>query len=188
MSNFKVVMMGLGYIGLPTAAVIASRDINVLGVDINEEVINTINDGRVHIIEPALDSLVKYVVDKGLLKASTLPVNADVFLIAVPTPFKENYVPDLKYVELATKMIIPKLKEGDLFIIESTSPVGTTEKIADLIFSVKPSLENKIHIAYCPERVLPGKVIYELENNDRVIGGIDEKSTKAAKKIFIGNL
>ena len=184
MSNFKVVMMGLGYIGLPTAAVIASRDINVLGVDINEEVINTINDGRVHIIEPALDSLVKYVVDKGLLKASTLPVNADVFLIAVPTPFKENYVPDLKYVELATKMIIPKLKEGDLFIIESTSPVGTTEKIADLIFSVKPSLRNKIHIAYCPERVLPGKVIYELENNDRVIGGIDEKSTKAAKDFY----
>lgn len=184
MSNFKVVMMGLGYIGLPTAAVIANRNINVLGVDVNEEVIKTINDGRIHIIEPALEGLVKHVVEKGLLKASTSTENADVFLIAVPTPFKENYIPDLKYVELAAKMIIPKLKEGDLFIIESTSPVGTTEKIADLIFIDKPELRNKIYIAYCPERVLPGKVIYELENNDRVIGGIDEKSTKVAIEFY----
>lgn len=176
--------MGLGYIGLPTAAVIANRNINVLGVDVNEEVIKTINDGRIHIIEPALEGLVKHVVEKGLLKASTSTENADVFLIAVPTPFKENYIPDLKYVELAAKMIIPKLKEGDLFIIESTSPVGTTEKIADLIFIDKPELRNKIYIAYCPERVLPGKVIYELENNDRVIGGIDEKSTKVAIEFY----
>ena len=184
MKDFKVVMMGLGYIGLPTAALIASRGIQVQGIDINQSVVDTINDGRIHIVEPALDGLVRHVVAKGLLTASTKPDNADVYLLAVPTPFKENHKADLRYVESATRMILPNLKEGDLFIIESTSPVGTTDKMADIIFNERPELSEKIHIAYCPERVLPGKVIYELENNDRVIGGLDEKSTKAAADFY----
>ena len=184
MKDLKVVMMGLGYIGLPTAALIASRGIKVHGVDVNQSVVDTINDGKIHIIEPALDGLVKNVVDKGFLLASTKPEKADVYLIAVPTPFKGNHDPDLKYVESATKMIIPKLRDGNLFIIESTSPVGTTNKMAKIIFDERPDLKGKINIAYCPERVLPGKVIYELEHNDRVIGGFDEKSTKSAQNFY----
>ena len=177
-------MMGLGYIGLPTAALIASRGIHVQGIDVNRSVVDIINEGKIHIVEPSLDGLVKHVVEKGLLKASTVPANADVYLIAVPTPFKGDYEPDLKYVESATRMILPNLKEGNLLIIESTSPVGTTEKMAKIIFNERPELNGKINIAYCPERVLPGKVIYELENNDRVIGGLDEKSTIAAQNFY----
>ena len=184
MKENKVVIMGLGYIGLPTAAVIASNEFVVQGVDVNQEVVNTINKGDIHIIEPDLDVLVKSVVNKGLLKASIVPDNADVFLIAVPTPFKGDFEPDLKFVESATKMIIPKLKAGNLFIIESTSPVGTTNKMAEIIFDKRPDLKDNLYIAYCPERVLPGKVIYELENNDRVIGGIDKKSTKVAQEFY----
>ena len=184
MSNFKLVMMGLGYIGLPTAAVVANRGINVLGVDVNESVVNTINEGKIHIVEPELDKLVKDVVEKGLLQASLTPEEAEVYLIAVPTPFKNNNKPDLKYVESATRMILPKLKEGDLYIIESTCPVGTTQKMANIIFDERPELKDKINIAYCPERVLPGKVIFELENNDRVIGGINESSTFLAKNFY----
>ena len=184
MIDLKVVMMGLGYIGLPTAALIASRGISVLGIDVNQSVVDTINKGRIHIVEPDLDGLVKHVVERGFLKASTAVEVADVYLIAVPTPFKGNHEPDLKYVESATRMIIPNLKEGNLFIIESTSPVGTTDKMAKIIFEERPELKGKINIAYCPERVLPGKVIYELENNDRVIGGLDEKSTKAAQDFY----
>ena len=184
MSNFKLVMMGLGYIGLPTAAVVASRGINVLGVDVNESVVNTINEGKIHIVEPELDKLVKDVVEKGLLQASLTPEEAEVYLIAVPTPFKNNNKPDLKYVESATRMILPKLKDGDLYIIESTCPVGTTQKMANIIFDERPELKDKINIAYCPERVLPGKVIFELENNDRVIGGINESSTFLAMNFY----
>jgi len=184
MSNFKLVMMGLGYIGLPTAAVVASRGINVLGVDVNESVVNTINEGKIHIVEPELDKLVKDVVEKGFLQASLTPEEAEVYLIAVPTPFKNNNKPDLKYVESATRMILPKLKEGDLYIIESTCPVGTTQKMANIIFDERPELKDKINIAYCPERVLPGKVIFELENNDRVIGGINESSTFLAMNFY----
>jgi UDP-N-acetyl-D-mannosaminuronic acid dehydrogenase len=184
MLDLKVVMMGLGYIGLPTAALIASRGIKVQGVDVNQSVVDTINEGKIHIVEPALDGLVKHVVEKGLLKASTTVETADVYLIAVPTPFKGDYEPDLKYVESATRMILPNLKEENLFIIESTSPVGTTDKMAQLIFKERPELKGKINIAYCPERVLPGKVIYELEHNDRVIGGLDEESTKAAQDFY----
>ena len=184
MIDLKVVMMGLGYIGLPTAALIASRGISVLGIDVNQSVVDTINKGRIHIVEPDLDGLVKHVVERGFLKASTAVEVADVYLIAVPTPFKGNHEPDLKYVESATRMIIPNLKEGNLFIIESTSPVVTTDKIAKIIFEERPELKGKINIAYCPERVLPGKVIYELENNDRVIGGLDEKSTKLAQDFY----
>lgn len=184
MSNFKLIMMGLGYIGLPTAAVVASRGINVLGVDVNESVVNTINEGKIHIVEPELDKLVKDVVEKGFLQASLTPEEAEVYLIAVPTPFKNNNKPDLKYVESATRMILPKLKEGDLYIIESTCPVGTTQKMANIIFDERPELKDKINIAYCPERVLPGKVIFELENNDRVIGGINESSTFLAMNFY----
>ena len=184
MKDLKVVMMGLGYIGLPTAALIASRGIKVLGVDVNQSIVDTINEGRIHIVEPSLDGLVKNVVSRGLLVASTKPEKADVYLIAVPTPFKGDYEPDLKYVEEATRMIIPNLNQGNLFIIESTSPVGTTNKMANIIFKERPELKDKISIAYCPERVLPGKVIYELENNDRVIGGLDENSTSDAKNFY----
>mgnify|MGYP000979695739 CR=1 FL=1 len=184
MTDLKVVMMGLGYIGLPTAALIASRGIKVQGIDVNQSVVDTINEGKIHIVEPALDGLVKHVVERGLLKASTTVDTADVYLIAVPTPFKGDHEPDLKYVESATRMILPNLKSGDLFIIESTSPVGTTDKMAKIIFEERPELKGKINIAYCPERVLPGKVIYELEHNDRVIGGLDEQSTKAAQDFY----
>ena len=176
--------MGLGYIGLPTAALIASRGIKVQGIDVNQSVVDTINEGKIHIVEPALDGLVKHVVERGFLKASTTVDTADVYLIAVPTPFKGDHEPDLKYVESATMMILPNLKSGDLFIIESTSPVGTTCKMAKIIFEERPDLKGKINIAYCPERVLPGKVIYELEHNDRVIGGLDEESTKAAQDFY----
>ena len=169
---------------MPTAALIASRGIKVQGIDVNQSVVDTINEGKIHIVEPALDGLVKHVVERGLLKASTTVDTADVYLIAVPTPFKGDHEPDLKYVESATRMIIPNLKDGDLFIIESTSPVGTTDKMAKIIFEEKPELKGKINIAYCPERVLPGKVIYELEHNDRVIGGLDEQSTKAAQDFY----
>jgi len=184
LKDLKVVMMGLGYIGLPTAALIASRGIQVQGIDVNQSVVDTINSGKIHIVEPALDGLVKHVVEKGLLKANINPDNADVFLIAVPTPFKGDHEPDLKYVESATKMIIPKLKEGNLFILESTSPVGATDKMAKIIFEERPELKGKINIAYCPERVLPGNVIYELEHNDRVIGGLDEQSTIEAQNFY----
>ena len=184
MKDLKVVMMGLGYIGLPTAALIASRGIKVLGVDVNQSIVDTINQGRIHIVEPSLDGLVKNVVSRGLLVASTKAEKADVYLIAVPTPFKGDYEPDLKYVEEATRMIIPNLNQGNLFIIESTSPVGTTNKMANIIFEERPELKGKISIAYCPERVLPGKVIYELENNDRVIGGLDDKSTRDAQNFY----
>ena len=176
--------MGLGYIGLPTAALIASKGIYVHGVDVQKNVVDTINSGKIHIVEPALDGLVKHDVERGLLKAAQEPVKSDVFLIAVPTPFKEEHQPDLSYVESATQMIIPYLEEGNLFIIESTSPVGTTEKMAELIFSKRQELKGKIFIAYCPERVLPGNVIYELKNNDRAIGGIDERSTKRAVEFY----
>ena len=176
--------MGLGYIGLPTAALIASKGIHVQGIDVNQSVVDTINSGKIHIIEPALDGLVKHVVENELLKANVSPDNADVFLIAVPTPFKGDYEPDLRYVESATRMIIPNLREGNLFILESTSPVGSTEKMAKIIFEERPKLKGKINIAYCPERVLPGNVIYELEHNDRVIGGLDEVSTKAAQNFY----
>ncbi|MEH6764222.1 MAG: UDP-N-acetyl-D-mannosamine dehydrogenase [Aequorivita antarctica] len=175
-----VVMMGLGYIGLPTAALIASKGLNVTGVDISQRVVNTINEGKIHIVEPDLDGLVHHVVKQSYLQASTKPVAADVYLIAVPTPFKGNHKPDLSYVESAVKNIIPTLQKGALVILESTSPVGTTQKIQEIIFAERPDLKGEIFIAYCPERVLPGNVIYELEQNDRAIGGIDEASTEKA--------
>ncbi len=179
-SIMKVNIFGLGYIGLPTAALIASKEINVLGIDIKKDVVDTINKGEIHIVEPELDGLVKHAVYNGYLKASVQPAPADVFLLAVPTPVRDNHTPDLSFVESATRMAIPYLQEGNLFIIESTSPVGTTEKMQDIIYSERPELKDKIYMAYCPERVLPGKVIYELRNNDRAIGGINTESTEKA--------
>ena len=178
--NIKVNMVGLGYIGLPTAALMAQNKLEVLGVDIKEDVVNTINRGEIHIVEPELDILVNQVVNSGNLRASQKPEQADVFVIAVPTPIKKNNEPDISYVQSATEMILPKLQPGNLFIIESTSPVGTTEKMAEIIYQKRPELKDNIYIAYCPERVLPGNVIYELKNNDRAIGGIDKASTEKA--------
>lgn len=182
--GFKVMIAGLGYIGLPTAALIAKHKIAVVGFDINEEVVNTINKGRIHIVEPDLDGLVKNVIEDGYLKASITPERADVFIIAVPTPLEDGNVPDVTLVDDATHRIIPYLDEGNLFIIESTSPVGTTERIKEMIYSYRPELKGKLKIAYCPERVLPGKILYELEHNDRVIGGVDDESTDAAVSFY----
>jgi len=190
--SIKVNVIGLGYIGLPTAAVVADKGIEVLGVDINPTVVDNINAGKIHIAEPELDVLVKRVVEQGFLKAALTPEYADVFLIVVPTPFRQNHRPDLSYVKSATQAIIPCLRENNLVLFESTSPVGTTEKMAELIWKERPDLKNKIGISYCPERVLPGNVIYELEHNDRVIGGINNKSTQqslAFYRLFVnGNL
>lgn len=184
MDKPKVVTIGLGYIGLPTSVLIAQNKIEVLGVDINKTVVDTINRGEVHIIEPDLDEAVEKVVEEGFFKASLLPEKGDTYLIVVPTPFKGNHEPDISFVESATIGIIDLLKEDDLYIIESTSPIGTTEKMAELIFTKRPELKGKLNIAYCPERVLPGNVMYELVHNDRVIGGIDDKSTEKALRFY----
>ena len=180
----KACFMGLGYIGLPTAIISSQHGINVCGVDINPKVVEKTNRGELHIVEPGLQDLLKKAVDSKSLVASTTPFESDVYLIVVPTPFKAKHEPDISYVQSATKTVIPLLKEGDLFIIESTSPVGTTEKMAELIFAERPELKGRIHIAYCPERVLPGNVIFELVNNDRVIGGIDDASADAAAEFY----
>ena len=180
----KVCFMGLGYIGLPTAIIAAEHGVRVTGVDINPKVVEMTNAGRLHIIEPGLQELLQKVVESGALKASLTPEASDAYFMVVPTPFKGNHEPDISYVETATRTVIPLLKEGDLYVIESTSPVGTTDKMADLIFSLRPELKGKIYIAYCPERVLPVNVIYELIHNDRVIGGIDSASTDKAAEFY----
>ncbi|SFI79043.1 UDP-N-acetyl-D-mannosamine dehydrogenase [Myroides guanonis] len=177
----SVVTIGLGYIGLPTSALIAQNGISVHGVDISQHVVDTINAGKIHIVEPELDKAVAEAVSKGFLKADTKPIIADTYLVVVPTPFKGgHHEPDISYVKAATTAILPLLKEGDLYIIESTSPVGTTEKMMEYIFTERPELAGKIFLAYCPERVLPGNVMYELVHNDRVIGGVNEASTEKA--------
>jgi len=189
-------VIGLGYIGLPTAAVIAARGINVIGVDVSAEAVETINQGKIHIVEPDLDMLVQSAVTTGKLKATLIPEPADAFIIAVPTPFKEGHKPDLSYIESAVKKIAPVLKKGDLLILESTSPVGTTEKMGewmaeireDLVFPHQSSDNPDIHLAHCPERVLPGYIIQELVANDRVIGGITRQcalEAEALYKIFV---
>ncbi len=180
----QVTIIGLGYIGLPTAALIANKGVLVHGVDINPRVVETINKGEIHIIEPELDKYVKSAVNKRLLIASVEPKESDVYIIVVPTPFKGNHEPDISFVESATRAITPFLKGNDLVIIESTSPVGTTEKMLELVLSEKPDLKDKIYFAYCPERVLPGNIMYELENNDRVIGGIGDEATKRAIEFY----
>ena len=176
----KACFMGLGYIGLPTAIIAAKHGIQVTGVDINPKVVEMTNQGHLHIIEPGMEEMLQEVIKAGHLKASTTHEVSDAYFMVVPTPFKGNHEPDISYVEAATRAVLPLLKEGDLYVIESTSPVGTTNKMKDLIFRERPELTNKIYIAYCPERVLPGNVIYELVHNDRVIGGINDESTTKA--------
>ncbi|MEK7945093.1 UDP-N-acetyl-D-mannosamine dehydrogenase [Pigmentiphaga sp. YJ18] len=189
-------VVGLGYIGLPTAAVFASRKKKVIGVDVNQKAVETINRGEIHIVEPDLDIVVRAAVSDGFLKATISPQPADAFLIAVPTPFKENHQPDLAYIEAASKAIAPVLKKGDLVVLESTSPVGATEKMAvwlaearaDLTFPQTHGEQSDIRIAHCPERVLPGQVLRELVSNDRVIGGMTPACSTAAcdlYKIFV---
>ena len=184
MNNPEVVMVGLGYIGLPTAALIAQNKTYVHGVDINPKVVETINAGKIHIVEPELDKAVADAVENGYLRAGVKPVEASTYLMVVPTPFKGKNEPDISFVEAATKAVLPLLKDGDLYIIESTSPIGTTEKMMQLIFSERPELEGKLYVAYCPERVLPGNVMYELVHNDRVIGGVNEESTERAVSFY----
>ncbi|MDW5378851.1 UDP-N-acetyl-D-mannosamine dehydrogenase [Halomonas sp. HP20-15] len=193
----KISVVGLGYIGLPTAAVIASRRKKVIGIDVNEHAVNTINKGEIHIVEPELDIIVHAAVEQGYLKATTTPEPADAFLVAVPTPFKTNpehtsHEPDLSYIAAASKSIAPVLKKGDLVILESTSPVGATESMAGWLAEARPDLtfpqthgeESDIRIAHCPERVLPGHVIRELVENDRVIGGMTAKCSQAATDLY----
>ena len=172
--------MGLGYIGLPTAIIAAKHGIQITGVDINPHVVEMTNAGHLHIIEPGMEEMLQEVVKAGMLKASVTPEVSDAYFMVVPTPFKGNHEPDVSYVEAATRAVLPLLKEGDLYVIESTSPIGTTEAMARIIFGERPELESKIFIAYCPERVLPGNVIYELVHNDRVIGGLNPESTEKA--------
>lgn len=176
--------MGLGYIGLPTAIIAAKHGVQVVGVDINPKVVEMTNQGHLHIIEPGMEEMLREVVRSGALKALTMPEVSDAYFMVVPTPFKGNHEPDISYVEAATRAVLPLLKEGDLYVIESTSPVGTTDKMKQLIFSERPELKDKIYIAYCPERVLPGNVIYELVHNDRVIGGMNPESTQKAIEFY----
>ncbi len=180
-----VTTLGLGYIGLPTSALIAAHNIPVHGVDISQSVVDTINAGKIHIVEPDLDQAVASAVASGYLKADTTPIAADTYLIVVPTPFKGgSHEPDITYIQAATESILPLLKDGDLYIIESTSPVGTTERMRDFIFSKRPELKDQLYVAYCPERVLPGNVMHELVHNDRVIGGVDEASTEKSVAFY----
>ena len=179
----KVCIIGLGYIGLPTAALIANKGFKVHGVDIQESIIKKINKGKIHIIEPGLDKYVKNAVEIGNLKAASKPQKSDIFIITVPTPIK-NKKPDLSFVESAIKMIIPYLEKNNQIIIESTCPVGTTEYINEKILKDTNLKDNDIFLAYCPERVLPGNIFFELENNDRIIGGVNNKSTKKVVEFY----
>lgn len=180
----KACFMGLGYIGLPTSIIAAKHGIDVIGVDINEKVVEVTNQGILHIIEPGMEEMLQEVIATGKFKAYTTPQESDAYFMVVPTPFKGDHEPDVSYVEAATRAVLPYLKEGDLYVIESTSPIGTTEKMADIIFTERPELKDKIYIAYCPERVLPGNVIYELVHNDRVIGGLTPESTEKAIEFY----
>jgi UDP-N-acetyl-D-mannosaminuronic acid dehydrogenase len=193
MSFNRVSVIGLGYIGLPTAAVIASRGIDVIGVDVNQHAVDTINKGEIHIVEPDLDIVVRSAVMTGKLKATVIPEPADAFLVAVPTPFKgENHEPDLSYIETAAKAIAPVLEKGNLVILESTSPVGATEKLAAWLAEARPDLtfpQQKgdaadVKVAHCPERVLPGYVLQELVSNDRVIGGMSKACSDKAMTLY----
>lgn len=195
--NFNTVsVIGLGYIGLPTAAVIASRRQKVIGVDISQEAVDTINRGEIHIVEPELDMLVHAAVNEGYLRATTKAEPADAFLVAVPTPFKreegKTHVPDLTYIKAASLSIAPVLKSGDLVILESTSPVGATEQMEAWLAEARPDLsfpsqageKSDIRVAHCPERVLPGHVVRELVENDRVIGGVTQRCSEAACSLY----
>ncbi len=181
----KICVLGLGYIGLPTASIMATKGFSVVGVDVNRQVVDTINRGSIHIVEPDLDILVKSAVHSGNLTAAAIPPEADVFIIAVPTPFKQDKKPDLSYVENATESLVPVLKKGNLVILESTSPVGTTESIAAKIKDKtgwKPG--EDFFVAHCPERVLPGRILKELVDNDRIIGGINPASAEITRQLY----
>lgn len=188
----KVSIIGLGYIGLPTAAVLASVGHEVVGVEISQHVVDTVNRGEIHIVEPDLDSLVHAAVTSGRLRAVLAAEESDVFIIAVPTPFKEGNQPDLTYVEEAARSIAACLRPGNLVILESTSPVGTTEKLAGWLASARPDLKfptgseptSDIHLAYCPERVLPGSIVSELFRNDRIVGGLSSRCAKLARELY----
>nr|WP_136166738.1 UDP-N-acetyl-D-mannosamine dehydrogenase [Brenneria sp. CFCC 11842]PWC14635.1 UDP-N-acetyl-D-mannosamine dehydrogenase [Brenneria sp. CFCC 11842] len=192
MSFDTISIIGLGYIGLPTAAAFASRRKKVIGIDVNRQAVETINRGEIHIVEPDLAALVKNAVENGYLQALTRPAAADAFLIAVPTPFKGDHEPDMAYVQAAAESIAPVLKPGDLVILESTSPVGATEQMAEWLAQARPDLTfpqqsgeaADIHIAYCPERVLPGQVMVELIKNDRVIGGMTPACSALASELY----
>lgn len=187
-----VSIIGLGYIGLPTGAVLASRGVNVMGVDVNPEIVATINEGRIHIVEPELDVLVHGAVHAGKLRAYTRPQKAQAFLIAVPTPITPDHRPDMTYVEKATRSIAPVLEKGNLVVLESTSPVGSTELMArwlseerpDLTFPHQAGEAADVNVAYCPERVLPGAVVHELVRNDRVIGGMTSRCAERARDLY----
>ncbi len=192
MSFGTIAVVGLGYIGLPTAAVFASRKKKVIGIDVNAETVDLINRGEVHIVEPDLDMLVHAAVSSGFLRATCSAEAADAFLIAVPTPFKDGHEPDLAYIESASQSIAPVLKRGDLVVLESTSPVGATEQMAEWLAEARPDLSFPQHagesadirIAHCPERVLPGHVLRELVHNDRVIGGMTPRCSEAAIELY----
>ncbi len=192
MSFSTISVIGLGYIGLPTAAAFASRQKHVVGVDINSRAIETINRGEIHIVEPELGEVVKAAVENGFLRATMQPVEADAFLIAVPTPFKGEHEPDMKFVQAAAESIAPVLRKGNLVILESTSPVGSTEQMAEWLAALRPDLSfpqqagdnADINIAYCPERVLPGQVMVELIKNDRVVGGMTEVCSARASELY----
>lgn len=204
----KIVVVGLGYIGLPTASMLATKGHQVVGVDVNETAVNTINSGCIHIVEPDLDILVRSAVNSGNLRASLVPEAADAFILAVPTPFKvgadgSDKIPDISYIEAATRAIAPYLVEENLVILESTSPVGTTERIGEIISEMRadlvagnsqhssknigsdaPAVKCQIYLAHCPERVLPGHIIRELVDNDRIIGGVDKVSAEKARDLY----
>lgn len=186
----KVCVVGLGYIGLPTAAFIADSGISVLGVDINQEYVDKINRGEVPFFEPGFETMLRSVVKQGKLKADTVPHPADAFVVAVPTPFNTDHSVNMSYIEAAAKSIAPSLAEGALVVLESTSPPGTTERMADLLLEERPDLranndqEPKLLVAHCPERVLPGQIMNEMATNDRVIGGLDTRSTQRAKELY----
>jgi len=180
-----ICIIGLGYVGLPTAIIAAEKgNFNILGVDTDKEIVNKTNKGQLHIEESGLEPILQDMIKRGKLKASTKPKVCDIYIIAVPTPFKYDHMPDISYVEAATRSVIPFMKKGDLFIIESTSPVGTTDKISEIIFNERPELKENLFMAYCPERILPGNVIYELTHNDRTIGGIDDASSDKAIEFY----
>ncbi len=179
----KICILGLGYIGLPTAALLANKGYKVHGVDVVQSTVDTINKGKIHIVEPELDVFVQAAVKSGKLRADIKPTEADIFIIAVPTPFHENYVPNIDYVIEATTSIAPYTKEGNIVILESTSPIGTTEKVAEVLKKNNVDI-SKIYIAHCPERVLPGHIMRELVENDRIVGGITPEATKMTAKFY----
>ena len=179
----KVCVVGLGYIGLPTAALLANRGYDIHGVELNQRVVDTINRGEIHIVEPELDTFVKSAVNSGRLKADSKPAEADVFIIAVPTPFHEGFVPNVDYVCAATLSIVPYIRPGNIVILESTSPVGTTDMVAELLGDNGIEVSG-IHIAHCPERVLPGKIMKELVENDRIVGGTTPAATKITADFY----